>query len=123
MKKLLSVLLIVAMVFAMTACGGSEDAESYPGKTAITSIVNFSAGGGSDLAARALCDKAAEIMGGTITTTNVTGGSGTVGAAELAKQEPDGYTIGFVPTACVFALADGFVLRLDLSVKVYCLCR
>lgn len=99
MKKLLSVLLIVAMVFAMTACGGGDDAESYPGKTAITNIVNFSAGGGSDLAARALCDKAAEIMGGTITTTNVTGGSGTVGAAELAKQEPDGYTIGFVPTA------------------------
>ena len=106
MKKLLSVMLIVVMVFAMTACGNSNDAE-YPDGT-ITSIVNFSAGGGSDLAARALCDKAAELMGCTITTTNVTGGSGTVGAAELANEDPDGYTIGFVPTASM-ALTPLFV--------------
>ena len=97
MKKLLSVLLILVMVFAMTACGGDTE-ETYPNGT-IVNIVNYGAGGGSDLAARALCDKAAEILGCTITTTNVTGGSGTVGVAELAKQEADGYTIGFAPTA------------------------
>lgn len=113
MKKLLSVLLIVVLVFAMTACGGGDD-DTYPNGT-ITSIVNFSAGGGSDLAARALCDKAAEIMGCTITTTNVTGGSGTVGAAELAMQEADGYTIGFVPTASM-ALTPLFVDGADYTV-------
>lgn len=115
MKKLLSVLLIVVMVFAMTACGISgDDAETYPNGT-ITSIVNFGAGGGSDLAARALCDKAAELLGCAITTTNVTGGSGTVGVAELAKQEADGYTIGFAPTASM-ALTPLFVEGADYTV-------
>ena len=113
MKKLLSVLLILVMVFSMTACG-SDAEETYPSGT-ITSIVNFSAGGGSDLAARALCDKAAELLGCTITTTNVTGGSGTVGVAELAKQEADGYTIGFAPTASM-ALTPLFVEGADYTV-------
>jgi tripartite-type tricarboxylate transporter receptor subunit TctC len=57
-------------------------------------IVNYSAGGGTDLAARALGDAASAILGKPITVTNVTGGSGTVGVTQLANSKKDGYTIG-----------------------------
>ena len=90
--KIIALLLCLTMVFALAACGGSKQAK-YP-SSAITMIVNYSAGGGTDLAARALADAAAKELGGTITVSNVTGGSGTVGVTEMANSKNDGYTIG-----------------------------
>ena len=87
---LLGVMMLMTIVFAPVA--GAAEAD-YP-KGAITMIVNYSAGGGTDLAARALGDAAANILGTAITVSNVTGGSGTVGVTELANSKGDGYTIG-----------------------------
>ena len=91
--RIAALLLSLVMLFALCACGGSSSSDKYP-DGAITMIVNYSAGGGTDLAARALADAAGEELGGTITVTNVTGGSGTVGVTELANSKADGYTIG-----------------------------
>lgn len=114
LKKMTALVLSLVMLIALCACGGGSaqtdskapasdggtaSADSgaktsdYP-KGAITMIVNYSAGGGTDLAARALGDAAGNILGGTITVSNVTGGSGTVGVTELANSKADGYTIG-----------------------------
>ncbi len=90
--KIAALILCAAMLFTLCACG--EKKGEYPGKTAITMIVNYSAGGGTDLAARAIADTAAEILGGTVTVSNITGGSGTVGVTELANSKADGYTMG-----------------------------
>lgn len=93
-RRIVSVFLSVMMLIAL-ACAPAANAEEtdYP-KGAITMIVNYSAGGGTDLAARALGDAAANILGGAITVSNITGGSGTVGVTELANSKADGYTIG-----------------------------
>jgi len=97
MRRILAVLLVVIMVVALcSGCGSSK--KEYP-SSALTMIVNYSAGGGTDLAARALADAAAKSLGQTITVSNVTGGSGTVGIAELATHEADGYTIGVATLA------------------------
>jgi tripartite-type tricarboxylate transporter receptor subunit TctC len=115
-RRFLALILSAAMTLALTACGGSTGTSSGTGSTgtdtstdtstadsgttidyptsAITMIVNYSAGGGTDLAARAIADAAAGILGGTITPSNITGGSGTVGVTELANSKNDGYTIG-----------------------------
>ena len=94
MTRIAALLLSVVMVFALCACGaGSGSVEDYP-DGAITMIVNYSAGGGTDLAARALADAATKELGGAITVSNLTGGSGTVGVTELANAKADGYTIG-----------------------------
>ena len=92
--RIISVFMSVVMLIAL-ACAPAASAEEtdYP-KGAITMIVNYSAGGGTDLAARALGDAAANILGGAITVSNITGGSGTVGVTELANSKADGYTIG-----------------------------
>lgn len=92
MTRIAALLLCVVMVFALCACGAGGE-KKYP-DGAITMIVNYSAGGGTDLAARALADAAAEELGGAITVSNITGGSGTVGVTELANAKADGYTIG-----------------------------
>lgn len=91
LKRILGLCLAVLMVLSLAAPAMAAD--SYP-DSVITMIVNYSAGGGTDLAARAIADAAAKIMGGTITFSNITGGSGTVGVTELANSKADGYTIG-----------------------------
>lgn len=100
-NTVLSLALALSLTMALAACGsnGSESSsssastEKYPSE-AITMIVNYSAGGGTDLAARSLGDAASSILGQPITVTNVTGGSGTVGVTELANSKNDGYTMG-----------------------------
>jgi len=135
-KKLLALLLASAMVLALAACGGSGSGSGTPASAAptaapasaapesqtpsaadgfpdhvITMIVNYSAGGGTDLASRALADAAAKALGGNITITNLAGGNGSVGVTELANSDGDGYTIG-VATLAPLALVP---YQLDVS--------
>ena len=94
-KTLVAALLVIALMIPLAACGdsGKNSADSYPDQV-ITMIVNYSAGGGTDLAARAIADAAAKQLNGNITYQNLTGGSGTVGVTSLAQAKNDGYTIG-----------------------------
>lgn len=92
--KLVSLILAGTMLLGLAACSGSSGSEDQYPSQAITMIVNYSAGGGTDLAARALADVAAKNLNGTITISNQTGGSGTVGVTALADSKNDGYTIG-----------------------------
>jgi len=99
MKKLLSILLILSLVFAMAACGKSgeqgdsgEKALDWPKKT-ITIICPYSAGGGSDLMARAVGERLSEVLGVSVIVEDMPGGSGGVGMANLAIAKPDGYTL------------------------------
>lgn len=62
-------------------------------------IVNYSAGGGTDLSARAFGDAIAKALGGNITVTNLPGGTGSLGVTELANSKADGYTIGVATLA------------------------
>ncbi len=62
----------------------------------ITVIVNYSAGGGQDMAARAIAKKAEKILGQPIAVVNKAGAGGTVGAGAVAAAKPDGYTIGVI---------------------------
>jgi tripartite-type tricarboxylate transporter receptor subunit TctC len=70
----------------------------YP-ERAITAIVPFPAGGSTDTMGRAAADVMTDILGVDIAVTNVGGGAGTVGTAQVARARPDGYTIGVIPAA------------------------
>ena len=65
----------------------------YPDKP-IMIIVPFTAGGGVDLAARALTNSATKYLGQPLVVVNKPCGTGVVGWNELASSNPDGYTIG-----------------------------
>lgn len=105
MKKVLAVLLVLVMVVAcFTGCGNNaqSDAENWPSKT-VTFIVPFAAGGSTDIIFRALADKLTEDLGQTFIVENKEGGSGSLGLAEAAIAEPDGYTfsIGMGSNMCM----------------------
>ena len=78
----------VALPWAATA-----HAQAYPAKP-IRMIVPLAAGSAVDVAARLLAAKMSQNMGQTVVVENVVGAAGIIGASQLAKAAPDGYTIG-----------------------------
>lgn len=68
-------------------------ADNYPSRP-IKLIVPFGAGGSTDIVARLLADKMGPILGKAVVIENKGGAGGSIGAAEIAKSAPDGYTIG-----------------------------
>jgi len=95
--------MVVATMFTLTA-----SAENFPEKE-ITVIVNYGAGGGTDLSTRALTAAMEKGLGQPIKVVNRSGGSGTVGPTFVAFTEADGYTVGvtsFSPLAVTPHMRD-----------------
>lgn len=89
--------LAAAALIALSACSsdGSDDSDAaadYPDHD-ITLVVPFPAGGPTDTLAHLLAEPMGEELGVQIEVQNVEGDGGTVGAAEVAGDEPDGYTV------------------------------
>jgi tripartite-type tricarboxylate transporter receptor subunit TctC len=66
---------------------------AYPNKP-IRMIVPLAPGSAVDVAARLLAQKMSANMGQSIVIENVVGAAGVIGASQVAKAVPDGYTIG-----------------------------
>jgi len=81
-----SLLAPAAALFALSA------AAAYPEKP-VRLIVPFSAGGATDVLARALSNKLEKALGATIVVDNRGGAGGTLGAGIAARTPPDGYTL------------------------------
>jgi tripartite-type tricarboxylate transporter receptor subunit TctC len=81
--------LTVTVFVRPAATSGSKDWPTKP----ITLIVAWSAGGGTDVAARTLATKMSQILGVAVSVVNKPGGSGIVGTLEALKSPPDGYTL------------------------------
>jgi tripartite-type tricarboxylate transporter receptor subunit TctC len=73
--------------------GRSRAADSYPSRT-IQIIVPFSAGGSIDVTFRLVAPLLANRLGQSVVIVNRAGGGATIGMNEVAKAEPDGYTLG-----------------------------
>ena len=69
----------------------SAIAQSWPSKP-IRLIVPYGPGGSTDLNGRAFGQKLQEAFGQSVVVENKPGGSAMIGAAEVAKAAPDGYT-------------------------------
>jgi len=85
----------VALIFAATLAVLGFDAaaaQNYPSRP-ITVIAPFPPGGPSDALARILSGPLEAALGQPIVIENVGGAGGTIGAARVARAEPDGYTL------------------------------
>ena len=82
-------LVAVALGLAM---GSAAHAQDYPAKP-VRIIVPSPAGGGTDTMARHIAKKWSEKSGQPVVVENVAGANGNIGAAQVAKSKPDGYTL------------------------------
>lgn len=124
-KKIVALLMALAMVLSLAACGGDSGSSAAAGSGASSSapadtgsdsdsgsdsgssgvdyptkgisvICPWSAGGGTDACLRALCEAMSKDLGQTLTVDNRTGGGGIIGHQAIADAEADGYTIGMI---------------------------
>jgi tripartite-type tricarboxylate transporter receptor subunit TctC len=89
MKRLLVLFLLLS---------GFAHAQGWPQRP-VRFLVPFPPGGSTDVAARALADKVSAGLGQQVVVENRGGGGGAVGTAEVARAQPDGYTILFAANA------------------------
>ncbi len=71
---------------------GAVWAQSWPGQS-IKIVVPFTPGTGMDTIARTVAPKLSERLGQPVVVSNVPGASGNIGADQVAKSNPDGYTV------------------------------
>ena len=99
---------LVALAFVAVPAR-AQDATSYPSRP-IRIIVPFTPGSATDIVARLVGEKLNATWGQPVIVENRPGAGGTIGIAQTAKADPDGYTLAVVSTGHVV----NYVLYKDL---------
>jgi tripartite-type tricarboxylate transporter receptor subunit TctC len=80
---------LVATAIAAVAGSGFAWAQDYPTRP-ITMIVGYAVGGPTDTIARIVAERMSVSLGQHLVVENVTGASGSIGVARVARAAPDG---------------------------------
>lgn len=79
-------------VLAVLLVAPAASADTWPSKP-IRAIIPFGAGSATDVIPRIVFDQLSQQLGQSIVVENRGGAGGTIGAAAVAKSDPDGYTL------------------------------
>ena len=91
MKILRAVYVFFMMLFGVQAVQ-AESAAQYPSKP-ITIVVPFTSGGTTDILARLIGQRLSDRWKVAVVVDNKPGAGGNIGSAQVARSEPDGYTL------------------------------
>ncbi|WP_287965256.1 MULTISPECIES: tripartite tricarboxylate transporter substrate binding protein [Diaphorobacter] len=83
-------------VFAATGAvlaAGPALSQEWPGSKTITYVVPYPPGGSTDVLGRSIVQHLAPALGTSVIVDNKPGATGTIGAAFVARAQPDGYTL------------------------------
>lgn len=111
-KAMAGAILSIAATVALPQTATTSPRQAYPTKP-IRVIVPQSAGGGTDILARAVGQKLNEVFGQPVVVDNRGGGSSIVGTDMVAKAAPDGYTLLF--TSSDFTIIPSFFAKLPFD--------
>ena len=89
MKRIASLFLTA---WALLALSSAPAWAGYPDRP-IKMLVGFGAGGITDITARQVADEMGRALGQPVVVENRTGAGGNIATAELARAQPDGYTL------------------------------
>jgi tripartite-type tricarboxylate transporter receptor subunit TctC len=89
--KKISQLVLTSSMIALSTCAIAQP-NQWPTRP-VTMVVPFAAGGSTDITARMLAEKLGPILGQNVVVENKPGAGGNIGAAFVARAQPDGYTI------------------------------
>lgn len=95
---------ILLSAFLTVTLSATINAADYPTRP-VRMLAGFTAGGGSDLAARTVAQKLTESLGQSVVVDNRTGATGAIAAEMLARANPDGYTLMMLAVAQLVATA------------------
>jgi tripartite-type tricarboxylate transporter receptor subunit TctC len=92
-RKVLAPLVALAAGLALAGPASAETKSVFHPTKTVMIVVPYSPGGGTDAVGRLMGKALEEMWGQTVLIDNRTGGSGTVGAALVARAAPDGHTM------------------------------
>ncbi|TMI99988.1 MAG: tripartite tricarboxylate transporter substrate binding protein [Alphaproteobacteria bacterium] len=104
-------LILLAALATLGLPGPPANAEDqYPSRP-VRIVVSFSAGGPTDIVGRVIAQKLSELLGQQFFVENKVGAGGNIGADQVAKSAPDGYTL-LVATVSTHAINPGLYARM-----------
>jgi tripartite-type tricarboxylate transporter receptor subunit TctC len=107
--------MLLAVAFLLLGGGGQANADDYPSHP-IRMIVPWAAGGSTDLLGRTLAEAMGKRLGASIVVDNKPGATGSIGFSQVARAEPDGYTL-LLGTNSTFAIAPHFYHDLPYNLE------
>ncbi|AMM26475.1 tripartite tricarboxylate transporter substrate binding protein [Variovorax sp. PAMC 28711] len=87
---------MLAGLASLAAVGATSQATAQGGKypsKAVTIVVPYSAGGGTDIVGRLMAQRLSELWGQSVVVDNRTGANGVIGSSFVARAQPDGHTL------------------------------
>jgi tripartite-type tricarboxylate transporter receptor subunit TctC len=98
----------------IAASGQAARAQAFPSRP-IRLIIPFAPAGGTDIAARLLGERLAEVIGQQIVADNRPGANGVIAGEALRQAEPDGHTL-LVGTAAAFSAAPALGQKIPYDI-------
>ena len=102
------------MAACIAAWASTALAQAWPAKP-IRLVVNFAAGGLTDVAARAIATPLAEALGQPVIVENRVGAGGNIGMEGVARSAPDGYTLLHTSDGPIVINPHLFKLGIDVA--------
>src|SRR5262249_16152367 len=113
-RTLFTSMAAIAALAATFAHRHAAAAEDYPSRT-ISLVVAFPAGGGVDTVGRVIAQKLTDALGQQVIVLNRPGAGSVIGTRDVARAQPDGYTLLLLVTGAGLPENPGYDMGKDFA--------